>query len=140
MSKGKCSRFGEKMGDGIKSGDSFAESFQFKLPNGKAGLNTWKGCIYTAILFSAVVFYGVAQFVKMEAFDDTDVMESVRDSFYAWEDVFEGQMAFAFGITVYDSNPMPIEDPTIGTIFFQLKRWSPDGSVGRTMTLPSEPC
>ena len=37
---------------------------------------------------------------------------------------------FAFGVTAYDSNPEPIEDPTIGVLKPYYKSWGLDETIG----------
>lgn len=75
------------------------------------------------IVFIALTFYGLIRYIKLESYDDTDIMISQWDSFYNASHVQSEDLMFAFGITVYDSNPDPIEDPSIGVLKPYYKTW-----------------
>ena len=81
------------------------------------------------------MFYGIVQWGKMLEFDDTDVMISARDSFYDASYVKDDNIMFAFGITKYDSNPLPIEDPTIGLLSAYYQSWGIHAEVKGHNTL-----
>ena len=51
------------------------------------------------------------QSIKLLTFDETDVMVSSRDSFFGPDHIYSEDLYYAFGLTAYDSNPEPIEDP-----------------------------
>ena len=110
--------------------DSFAETFAFKLPEGKDSFRTVKGCILTVLLILTCIFYGTMMSIKLQAFDETDVMYSVVDAFYDADFVQSDNLAFAFGLTAYDSNPDPVEDPSIGVVNAYYKSWGLDESIG----------
>lgn len=72
-----------------------------------------------------MVFYGTIQLIKLFNFGEPAIMESVRDSYFDTDHIFssdEGLMV-AFGLTAYDSNTEPIEDPTYGKLRAYYKTW-----------------
>ena len=77
----------------------------------------------TFILVVAICFYGALQSIKLLTFDETDVMVSQRDSFYSSDFTYSNGLAFAFGVTAYDSETESIEDPTIGVLKPYYKSW-----------------
>ena len=113
----------ERTGEKALEYDSFAAPFMFKLPEGKQRLGSLGGCICTVILALSCLFYGVLQSVKLFTFDETDIMVSSVDAFFDSDYVYSGPLAFAFGITAYDSDPEPIEDPSYGLLKAYYKSW-----------------
>ena len=97
--------------DKILEYDNFGTPYKFKLPEGKENLTSWKGCGFTFLLVVSLLFYGSMQSIKLLTFDETDVMVSSRDSFFDPDYVYSEDLYYAFGLTAYDSNPEPIEDP-----------------------------
>ena len=86
------------------------------LPDRKYKLGSFGGCICTLILVLSCIFYGFLQAIKLFTFDETDIMVSSVDAYFDSDYVYSGPLAFAFGITAYDSNPEPIEDPSYGLL------------------------
>ena len=82
------------------------------------------------------------QSIKLITFDDTDVMLSARDAYFDDTFVYSGHLMFAFAITAYDSNPDPIEDPSIGTLKPYYKSWGldPTQSGVQWEQLPTRKC
>lgn len=72
----------KRVADSVLATDAFSEKFEFKLPEGKSALGTLKGLFFSFALFSCLIFYGTIRFIKLETFDDTDIMESSADAFY----------------------------------------------------------
>ena len=99
-SKSRCSKTKQNMYEH----DSFATPYKFMLPEGKEKMTTGKGCCFTGFLFLCLLFYGSMQSVKLLTFDETDVMVSSRDSFFEASETYSENLAYAFGITAYDSN------------------------------------
>ena len=66
------------------------------------------------------------QTIKLFSFDETDIMISVIDSNFEADHVFSKGLMYAYAITVYDSNPYPIEDPSIGVLNAYYKTWGLD--------------
>ena len=62
--------------------DSFAETFSFKLPEGKTSFGTVKGCILTLLLIATCIFYGAIMWIKLQQFEQTDIMTSVSDAYF----------------------------------------------------------
>ena len=63
------------------------------------------------------------QAILLFEFDDTDIMNSSRDSYFEDSYVFSDGLMFAFSLTAYDSEREPIEDPSIGTLKAYYKTW-----------------
>lgn len=56
-------------------------------------------------------------------FEETEVMVSQRDAFFDSDYIVRQNLQYAFGITSYDSNPEPIEDPSYGILKAYYKSW-----------------
>lgn len=115
----RCAKFRDK----VYENDSFATEYKFMLPDGKEKMSTGKGCCLTVFLLFALIFYGSMQSIKLFTFDETDVMVSQRDSYFDASVVHSEGLWYAFGITAYDSNDQPIEDPTYGVLKPYYKSW-----------------
>ena len=65
-------------------------------------------------------------------------MDAFFDSHYVYSD----SLMFAFGVTAYDSNPEPIEDPTIGVLRPYYKSWGIKAGIGGVdfELLPTREC
>ena len=63
------------------------------------------------------------QVIKLTSFDETDIMMSVRDSWFDEDFETNSDIWYAFGISAYDSNQEAIEDPSIGTLNAYYKTW-----------------
>ena len=50
-------------------------------------------------------------------------MVSSRMAYFDTDFVFSEGLRFAYGISAYDSNPDPIEDPSIGVLRPYYKSW-----------------
>ena len=121
--------------------DAFAQSFRFRLPEGKEKFQSCKGCCLTLLLLTVLVFYGVMQSIKLVTFDETDVMVSQRDAYFDTNEVYSDNLMYAFGITAYDSNREPIEDPSIGQLKPYYKNWGIKESNGVDFEeLPTRNC
>ena len=94
------------------------------------------------ILAFIIVLYGVMQQTKLIQFDETDVMVSQRDAFFDADYVPKQNLQYAFGVTAYDSNPEPIEDPRYGVLKAYYKSWGIKKSVKGVdfEELPTRPC
>ena len=77
----------------------------------------------TILLLLMLAFYGTMQSVKLFEYDETDVMVSSRDSFFTTDFTYSEGLMYAFGLTAYDDNPDPIEDPTYGVLKAYYKSW-----------------
>ena len=69
------------------------------------------------------ILYGAMQAILLFEFDDTDIMNSSRDSYFEDSYVFSEGLMFAFTITAYNSEREPIEDPSIGVLKAYYKTW-----------------
>ena len=56
-------------------------------------------------------------------------MLSSRDAFFDDTFIYSGNLMLAFAVTAYDSNPNPIEDPSIGVIKPYYKSWGLDDTL-----------
>ena len=119
--------------------DNFAKQFQFMLPERKDRLGSLSGCTCTLIWIFSCLFYGILQSIKLFTFDETDIMVSSVDAHYDSNFVYSDNLMFAFGITAYDSNPDPIEDPSYGVMKAYKKRWG-FGGGSEIWELPTRDC
>ena len=80
--------------------------------------------------------------IKLEQFDETDIMVSQIDAYFDADYEYSKGMMFAFGLTAYDSNQEPIEDPSIGVLRPYYKSWGIKSGIGGVdfELLPTRPC
>ena len=77
----------------------------------------------------------------MFQYDDTDIMNSSRDSYFDADFVYSNDLMFAFTITEYDEETEPIEDPSIATLKAYYKTWGLDNKIGTTWEeIPTRKC
>ena len=81
--------------------DTFAEALQFRLENGEKRYQSYKGVLFTLILFSVILLYASMQTMKLASFDETDVMASSKDSHFDSSFAFDDGLQVAFGISDY---------------------------------------
>ena len=69
-------------------------------------------------------------------------MVSSVDAYFDSDYVYSGPMAFAFGLTAYDSNPERIEDPSYGLLKAYYKSWGIHGTFTgvHREELTTKPC
>ena len=134
----RCSKIEDK----ILEGDKFATQFQFNLPGGKPFYSTWFGCFLSVMVVLSILFYGFMQSIKLLSFDETDIMVSKKDAHFDNEYVYSDNLMFSFGLTHYDSNPEPVDDPSYGNIVPYYKSWGIDSSVKgvKWEKLETRPC
>ena len=80
----------------------------------------------TILLYLTLLFYGALQMLRLSAFEETVVMNSVRDSNFSPEEVVissDTGLNFAFAITDYDDNRESVEDPRYGQVFAKMVTW-----------------
>ena len=75
-------------------------------------------------------------------FDETDVLMSKRDTFFSSDFVYSDNIMFSFGVTEYDQNPDPIEDPSIGVLKPYYKNWGLNNTLSGVewVSLPTRDC
>ena len=127
--------------DKVLDVDRFGQSFQFKLPNGKDVYTSWLGFGCTLILYLILISYGIFKAKILIKFGDSTIIQSVQDSYFTDEKVHGQDDGFqlAFGITAYDGNPEPIDDPTYGRIVARYETWGLEGSPGLS-EIPIKQC
>ena len=135
-------RLGKQCRDSVVQFDAFAEPFNFLIPpeEGKA-FRSCKGLSITVVLVIALIFYGSMQSIKLFTFDETDIMVSQRDAYFDSDYIYSKDLMYSFGMTDYDKNPEPIEDPSYGVIKPYYKSWNikEDGIVDFE-ELPTRKC
>ena len=113
----------------VQEFDAFAHAFRFRLPNGEKEYRSWKGVCFTLVLAVTLSVYGLMQLNKLFEFDETDVMVSTKYAYFEDDFVYSEDLWYAFGITSYDNDRNPVEDPTIGVLKAFSKSWGGiDGS------------
>ena len=117
-------RAGERCLDSVLKFDAFAEPFNFMIPQQKGkAFRSYKGCIITVVLMVTLIFYGAMQSIKLFTFDEADVMVSTRDAYFDQEYIYSQGLMYSFGISNYDTNYEPIEDPSYGVLKPYYKSW-----------------
>ena len=111
--------------------DVFGRGYHFNLPGNKDTLGTCFGAAITTLMIGILVIYGVMQMHRLVIFGETVVTSSKKDTFYAMLDLFPDEIEdlqstkfdLAFGITAYDGDPEPIEDPRYGRTYARYDGW-----------------
>ena len=131
-----------RIGNSAKMADAYAPSFDFWLPGGQQGHQSYGGLLMTVMLMLFLCFYGIMQSVKLYEYDETDIMISSRDSFFTSDFVYTNHLSYAFGITAYDSNREPIEDASYGVVKPYYKSWGIKAGIGGVdwEELPTRTC
>ena len=66
-----------------------------------------------------LIFYALLQYQRLIFYGEPQIMRNVLLSHYSTDDEFTTEddgIMIAFGLTAYDSNREPIDDPTYGTL------------------------
>ena len=131
-----------KFGDVVLDSDAFGEGFSFTLPNGKAKYNTWCGVFFTFSLYFVIAVYGLMKLGKVVNFGDSTIIKSTEDSFFDADFKWNATsgMSFAFGITAYDGNQEPIDDPDYGRVVARYKTWGFDDYTSYSEPIPTKQC
>ena len=78
----------------------------------------------TIILAVAICSYGALKSIELVTYDETDIMFSSRDAFFDADYVFtKDTLQYSFGLSAYDDNIEPIEDPSYGILKASYKTW-----------------
>ena len=96
------------------------------MPGGQAASKkTFTGCFVSLLAFLILFFYSGLQYQRLVRFEEPQIMTSTRDSYFStdYEFTTEDGLMIAFGLTSYDGNPEPIDDPTYGTLNAYYKSW-----------------
>ena len=111
--------FGGKFMQKLLDVDMFGRGFRFKLPGNKLTNGTITGALFSIMMIITLSFYSITMTEQLIRFGGTVVTQSVRDSHFEpttlfpteIEDLHHGNFNIAFGLTAYDGNPKPIDDP-----------------------------
>ena len=88
-------------------------------------------------------WYGFLKYQIMSEYDDTSIMVSIKELEYNDTQILTDRMNFnvAFGITYYDGDKEPIENPNIGTMKAIYREWGLGDYSGVLETeLETRPC
>ena len=96
----------------------------------------------TVLLMLILCFYATMQSIKLFEYGETDIMFSSRDSYFSNDFVYSKDLMYAFGITAFDGNPEPIDDPSYGVLKPFYKSWGikPGQSGIDWQELPTRAC
>ena len=109
------------------------------MPANRKNFTSGKGCFLTVLLMITIIFYATLQSIKLLTFDETDIMVSSRDAYFDSDYLYSEGLNFAFGLTAYDGDSEPIEDPSIGVLRPYYKTWGlKEDEVGVDFELLSE--
>ena len=104
--------------------DNFGGSFKFST-GGKSSLTTTSGALLTLFLWMVLITYMTLQYQAWHEFGATAETPSFKEFFYSQDERFPQDVDnlqypnfnFAFGISAYDGDPEPIDDPRYGRVF-----------------------
>ena len=80
------------------------------------------------------------QAIKAAGHNGTQISYNLMDNYFGSEYQTDNNLFYAFGITAYDSNPEPIEDPSIGTIKPYYKSWNNEAYGIVWTPIPTKDC
>ena len=91
-------------------------------------MNSVFGSILSILLFITMSCYVYLKADVLIAKKDVDVLSTVNDLFFTYEDVisYENGFNFAVAFTAYDNDEEPILDPSYGEIVFNHFKWGTD--------------
>ena len=120
--------------------DRFSHGFRFQLPSGKGTHHTAMGCLMTVCLAFVMISYGALKATELITYDETDVMVSQRDAYFNESFVYSENLWYAFGLSAYDDNLEPIEDPSYGVLRPYYKTWGLGLDETSFTEIPTRPC
>ena len=99
------------------------------MPGGKRNFETSFGAAMTILSYILLTSYALLQFHRLHSFEESVITSSEKDSFYDFntafpdgiDDILADNFNIAFGITAYDGDPEPIEDPKYGRILARYR-------------------
>lgn len=80
--------------------------------------------MFTVLLTITCLFYGLMLAVKLTSFGGTNLSFNKVDFYFSADFVSDNDFMLAFGLSAYDNNSEPIEDPSIGVVNSYYKSWS----------------
>ena len=110
--------------------DRFGKSFRFNF-EGKRYFQTNFGASITILMRIMLLSYAALQLHRLQKFGETVITSSETESFFDYEYAFPKDITdlhydnfnIAFGITAYDGDTEPIDDPKYGRIFARYDSW-----------------
>lgn len=75
------------------------------------------------ILTIALLMYGGMKSIELATYDETDIMVSQREAFFSTDKTFSDGLWYSFGLSEYNSDREPIEDPSYGVLTPYYKTW-----------------
>ena len=111
--------------------DKFGKSFRFNMPGGKRNFVTSFGATMTILLYIMLISYALVQFYSFQTFNETVITSSEKEAYYDFnyafpddiDDLVYDNFNIAFGITAYDGDTEPIDDPKYGRILARYDSW-----------------
>ena len=101
------------------------------MPGGKRNFVTSFGATMTILLYIMLIFYALVQFYSFQSFEETVITSSKKEAFYDFnyafpddiDDLVYDNFNIAFGITAYDGDTEPIDDPKYGRLLARYSSW-----------------
>ena len=101
------------------------------MPNGFSAVSSIPGKSASILLVLLTLAYGVLNVIELKNYGKSTIRLYTIDHYYSERDVFnldkKPGLNIAFGITHYDANLEPIDDPDYGELVGEIKRW--DGEI-----------
>ena len=109
----------------------YRHPFRFVVPGGYESITSKSGSLASYLLLIITLGYGVLQFIDVVKYGKSSITNDVIDYYYKDTDMFDLDktpgLNVAFGITYFDANPDPIDDPDYGEVVGTIKSWGPEG-------------
>ena len=93
------------------------------MPDHRETYNTWLGLVFSIFSFIAVLSYAAYKLNSLVSRDLYTLQQAEEEGYYAYDMPFTEGFKVAAAITLWDGDPNPIEDPTIGELKFMTIGW-----------------
>ena len=122
--------------------DLYREPINLRLPGGDAYYGTITGSILGITTVFLVSFYAMYKLLALVNFNDYKIQVRQDVEYFNYTDAFGASNGFAIavGISAFDGDGTPIEDPSIGEVKFYAKRWGGPNLDNLFTELETRPC
>ena len=137
-----CGSFEQK----ILMFDLYEKPFNFLMPDHRDRYRTILGSFLSILTFVLVLLYAGYKFGNLVNYEDYKLMKFEQENFYPMREPFTSDHGFmlAAGVSKYNGETEPLEDPEIGTVKIYKKTWDSqdiNGNGGlKFEEIPTEPC
>ena len=114
------------------------------MPNGSNSLKTYVGGFFSSVMLLMLLFYGGMELLTLMTNGNstitTNIVDSYFDGYYEFNLDKKPGLQIAFGLTAYDSNYEPLDEPEFVEVKARTRSWSPDEDVVIFQDVTTRPC